>query len=214
MEYTQAEGSSMEKKKAVPKNKVASKGADLAGAGPADDGTFPIVGVGASAGGLAAFEQLFSGMPAEGEPGMAFVLVQHLAPDHQSILAELIRRYTRMQVFEVVDLELVVKLLDGSRADAGDRQESDQARRNFDPEVLVVSQPAGPREFLELLRDGLPYPRNPRRAAVSIGARDFDRRVSDRVGRLVVGHGLEDELAPDLEHVPDLVEDARQLAIR
>lgn len=64
---------------------------------------FPIVGIGASAGGLAAFEAFFSGMPADIEPGMAFVLVQHLAPDHKSILTELIRRYTRMQVFEVED---------------------------------------------------------------------------------------------------------------
>jgi two-component system CheB/CheR fusion protein len=66
-------------------------------------GSFPIVGIGASAGGLAAFEAFFSGMPADIEPGMAFVLVQHLAPDHKSILTDLIRRYTRMQVFEVED---------------------------------------------------------------------------------------------------------------
>jgi two-component system CheB/CheR fusion protein len=64
---------------------------------------FPIVGIGASAGGLAAFEAFFSGMPAGANPGMAFILVQHLAPDHKSILTELIRRYTRMQVFEVED---------------------------------------------------------------------------------------------------------------
>ncbi|MFZ1641303.1 MAG: chemotaxis protein CheB [Candidatus Contendobacter sp.] len=64
---------------------------------------FPIVGIGASAGGLAAFEAFFSGMPAATDPGMAFVLVQHLAPDHKSILTDLIRRYTRMQVFEVED---------------------------------------------------------------------------------------------------------------
>ncbi|MFM8442216.1 MAG: chemotaxis protein CheB [Methylococcus sp.] len=64
---------------------------------------FPIVGIGASAGGLAAFEAFFSGMPADTEPGMAFVLVQHLAPDHKSILADIIRHYTRMQVFEVED---------------------------------------------------------------------------------------------------------------
>jgi two-component system, chemotaxis family, CheB/CheR fusion protein len=64
---------------------------------------FPVVGIGASAGGLAAFEAFFSGMPADADPGMAFVLVQHLAPDHKSILTELIRRYTRMRVFEVVD---------------------------------------------------------------------------------------------------------------
>lgn len=64
---------------------------------------FPIVGIGASAGGLAAFEAFFSGMPADIDPGMAFVLVQHLAPDHKSILTELVKRYTRMQVFEVED---------------------------------------------------------------------------------------------------------------
>jgi two-component system CheB/CheR fusion protein len=69
---------------------------------------FPIVGIGASAGGLAAFESFFSGMPADIEPDMAFVLVQHLDPDHKSILTDLIRRYTRMQVFEVED-GMVVK---------------------------------------------------------------------------------------------------------
>lgn len=65
--------------------------------------SFPIVGIGASAGGLAAFEAFFSGMPADVYPGMAFVLVQHLAPDHKSILADLIRRCTRMPVYEVED---------------------------------------------------------------------------------------------------------------
>jgi two-component system CheB/CheR fusion protein len=64
---------------------------------------FPIVGIGASAGGLAAFEAFFSAMPADIGPGMAFVLVQHLAPDHKSILTELVKRYTRMQVYEVED---------------------------------------------------------------------------------------------------------------
>ena len=68
-----------------------------------DSKQFPIVGIGASAGGLAAFEAFFSGMPPDKNPDMAFVLVQHLAPDHKSILAELIRNYTRMKVFEVVD---------------------------------------------------------------------------------------------------------------
>lgn len=67
---------------------------------------FPIVGIGASAGGVAAFEAFFSTVPSA--PGMAFVLVQHLARDHKSILSELIRRYTKMQVFEVED-GMVVK---------------------------------------------------------------------------------------------------------
>ena len=64
---------------------------------------FPIVGIGASAGGLAAFEAFFSGMPTDTDPGMAFVLVQHLAPDHKGILSDLVKRYTRMQVSEVED---------------------------------------------------------------------------------------------------------------
>ena len=63
----------------------------------------PVVGIGASAGGLAAFEAFFSGMPADSDPGMAFVLVQHLAPDHKSVLTDLIQRHTRMKVLEVED---------------------------------------------------------------------------------------------------------------
>jgi len=62
---------------------------------------FPIVGIGASAGGLEAFEQFFTNLPPD--TGMAFVLVQHLDPTHKSILVDLVRRYTRMQVFEVED---------------------------------------------------------------------------------------------------------------
>lgn len=65
--------------------------------------SFPIVGIGASAGGLAAFEAFFSGMPADIDTNMAFVIVQHLAPDHKSILTELVKRYTRMEVSEVED---------------------------------------------------------------------------------------------------------------
>ena len=70
---------------------------------PKPQGAFPIVGIGASAGGLSAFEAFFSGMPQDKEPNMAFVLVQHLAPDHKSILTELIGRYTSMHVSEVTD---------------------------------------------------------------------------------------------------------------
>jgi two-component system CheB/CheR fusion protein len=62
-----------------------------------------IVGIGASAGGLAAFEAFFSAMPADTNSGLAFVLVQHLAPNHKSILSELIGRYTQMNVFEIED---------------------------------------------------------------------------------------------------------------
>lgn len=62
---------------------------------------FPVVGIGASAGGLSAFEAFFSSMDPEAPTNMAFVLVQHLAPDHKSMLADLVRRYTSMEVFQV-----------------------------------------------------------------------------------------------------------------
>ena len=64
---------------------------------------FPIVGIGASAGGLAAFAAFFSSMPQDILPGMAFVLVQHLDPNHKSLLCDLIQRYTNMTVLEVED---------------------------------------------------------------------------------------------------------------
>jgi two-component system CheB/CheR fusion protein len=64
---------------------------------------FPIIGIGASAGGLSAFEAFFTGMPKDHDSDMAFVLVQHLAPDYKSLLTDIIKRYTKMDVFEVVD---------------------------------------------------------------------------------------------------------------
>lgn len=64
---------------------------------------FPVVGIGASAGGLAAFEAFFTGMPKDKAPDMTFILIQHLAPDHKSILKEIIERYTTLPVFQVED---------------------------------------------------------------------------------------------------------------
>jgi two-component system CheB/CheR fusion protein len=65
--------------------------------------SFANVGIGASAGGLVAFQPFFSAMPADREIGMAFVLVQHLSPDRESILRDVVKRYTHMQVYEVED---------------------------------------------------------------------------------------------------------------
>ena len=62
-----------------------------------------VVGIGASAGGLAAFEQFFSALSPAGEANMAFILVQHLDPDHESWLSNLVRQYTEMQVYEAKD---------------------------------------------------------------------------------------------------------------
>jgi hypothetical protein len=61
----------------------------------------PVVGVGASAGGLEAFKGLLQHLPAD--TGMAFVLVQHLDPHRQSMLVELLGRQTQMTVSEAND---------------------------------------------------------------------------------------------------------------
>jgi len=79
---------------------LSDKAAMTAPLGPLEN--FPIVGIGASAGGLAALEAFFGGIP-QAKSGMAYVVVQHLAPDHDSILGDLIRRFTRMDVFQVED---------------------------------------------------------------------------------------------------------------
>src|SRR6266480_434231 len=62
---------------------------------------FPVVCIGASAGGLEAFTQLLGALPTD--TGMAFVLVSHLSPSHASHLAEILSRATRMPVTEVKD---------------------------------------------------------------------------------------------------------------
>ena len=71
---------------------------------PLDDGgsdVLLIVGIGASAGGLEAFKSFFANTPADS--GLAFVLVQHLSPDHKSMLVELLGRSTTMEVMEAAD---------------------------------------------------------------------------------------------------------------
>ncbi|HET8875358.1 MAG TPA: chemotaxis protein CheB [Casimicrobiaceae bacterium] len=62
---------------------------------------FPIVGIGASAGGLEAFTELLAHLPLD--TGMGFVLVQHLDPDHESALPQLLGRATSLPVEAVTD---------------------------------------------------------------------------------------------------------------
>ncbi|MEO8760501.1 MAG: chemotaxis protein CheB, partial [Bacteroidia bacterium] len=62
---------------------------------------FPIVGIGASAGGLDAFKRFLKAIPANS--GMAYVLVQHLDPTHESILPEILAKVTTIPVNEITD---------------------------------------------------------------------------------------------------------------
>ena len=62
---------------------------------------FPVVGVGASAGGLEAFKRLIKAIPEES--GMAYILVQHLEPTHESILADLLQKVTHIPIHEITN---------------------------------------------------------------------------------------------------------------
>jgi two-component system CheB/CheR fusion protein len=66
---------------------------------------FPIVAIGCSAGGLEALETFF--LHTSQDPGMAFVVISHLDPSHSSVLPEIIRRYTKLEVLEIRDGEKV-----------------------------------------------------------------------------------------------------------
>jgi len=61
--------------------------------------TFPLVGIGASAGGLAALERMLPGLPAQ--PGFSIVVIMHLLPDHPSQCAEALQRFSKMPVSQV-----------------------------------------------------------------------------------------------------------------
>ena len=66
-----------------------------------DSAKFPIVAIGASAGGLEALEQFFANTPRD--TGMAFVVIQHLDPNHAGIMPELLQRISTMKVFQASD---------------------------------------------------------------------------------------------------------------
>ncbi|MFH2059436.1 MAG: chemotaxis protein CheB [Pseudomonadota bacterium] len=63
--------------------------------------SFPIVGIGASAGGLETLNIFFSIMPSDSN--IAFVIIQHLSPNHKSIMASLLEKHTHMVVREIED---------------------------------------------------------------------------------------------------------------
>ena len=101
-----------EKKKPAAKKKAAVKKAPAKQAKapvvnkratvmPKETDDFPIVGLGASAGGLEALETFFSHMPPDS--GIGFVIIQHLSPKHKSIMGSLLSKNTRMKVLEIKD---------------------------------------------------------------------------------------------------------------
>ncbi len=101
-------GNTVAKKKTVLKKKVPAKK-------PAEKtkskkeaiikASFPIVAIGASAGGLEAITELLKNLPAD--TGMAFIYVQHLSPDHKSLLVQILSKTTSMKVQEIDNMDLI-----------------------------------------------------------------------------------------------------------
>lgn len=67
--------------------------------------SFPIVAIGASAGGLEAITELLKNLPVD--TGMAFIYVQHLSPDHKSLLVQILSKTTSMKVQEIDNMDLI-----------------------------------------------------------------------------------------------------------
>jgi two-component system, chemotaxis family, CheB/CheR fusion protein len=98
----------MAKMKQAESNQKARVKAGASKAKQADTGPdlFPIAGIGASAGGLEALEQLLGNIPANS--GLAYVVIQHLDPTQKGMLPELLQRVSKMTVFQAKD-NMVVK---------------------------------------------------------------------------------------------------------
>ena len=84
--------------------KLETAGTDQAGGPPGKSASglnFPVIGIGASAGGIPALLRFFEHMP--GDSGMAFVIVLHLSPKHESRADQILQRVTNMPVLQVLE---------------------------------------------------------------------------------------------------------------
>jgi two-component system CheB/CheR fusion protein len=95
----------MAKAKQTISKKVKSKEVEQGKKVTPDQALFPIVGIGASAGGLEALEQFLINVPEK--TGIAYVVVQHLDPTQEGMLPELLQRVSKMKVFQAKDGMLV-----------------------------------------------------------------------------------------------------------
>ena len=146
--------------------------------------SFPVVGIGASAGGLEALRALFAG--AGDRTGMAFVVVQHLDPTHESLMAQLLERHTRMVV---------------SQATGGEQVARDHVYvippghgLAIEDGVLKLTEftdPRGMRRPIDDFFESLAYDRGPDAACVILSGTGADgsrglRAIKDRGGLCVV----------------------------
>ncbi|MFM2342460.1 MAG: hypothetical protein RLZZ592_2113 [Pseudomonadota bacterium] len=143
-----------------------------------------LVGVGASAGGLESLRLLLAQLPTDA--GLCFVLLQHMAPAHRSVLAEILRPHSRMVVREAAD---------------GDLPQADtvlvtpnNAHIRFDGQILRLSEPdphSLPRPSINLFFESLALHMGPRAAGIILSGTGSDgahglQRIRDAGGLVMV----------------------------
>ena len=103
-------------------------------------GTFPVVGIGASAGGIEALESFFENVPEQG--GLAFVVITHTDPKHASLLPSIVRRKTKISVKQVEEgMRLEVDTVYLPPSDRDPVIEKETFRLNKRPEKQVMHMP-------------------------------------------------------------------------
>ena len=147
-------------------------------------GMTPVVGLGGSAGGLAALQAFFGAMPPKS--GMAFVVILHLSPEHHSILAELLQRTTTMEVRQVqgrlkVEPNCVYVIPPAKHLSLADGY----------LDLTNISQRSGKHVAVDLFFRTLADTHGPHAAAVVLSGADGDgavgiKRVKERGGLTVV----------------------------
>ncbi|HLL44651.1 MAG TPA: chemotaxis protein CheB, partial [Segetibacter sp.] len=93
----------MTNKSTISRKKLASTKAVLSKPKIKESNPFPVVAIGSSSGGLEAASTLFKNLAAN--TGMAFIYVQHLSPDHKSLLTPILSKITKMKVQEIDNME-------------------------------------------------------------------------------------------------------------
>ena len=147
-------------------------------------GMTPVVGLGGSAGGLAALQGFFGAMPPKS--GMAFVVILHLSPEHHSILAELLQRTTTMEVRQVqgrvkVEPNCVYVIPPAKHLSVADGYLS----------LTNISQRSGKHVAVDLFFRTLADTHGPHAAAIVLSGADGDgaigiKRIKERGGLTVV----------------------------
>src|SRR5688500_12390950 len=118
------------------------------------------------------------------------------------------------QLVQGLHAQLRVQLANRLRSEAVQVEHLQEAGRELGEELLAVLRSGGRRELGELVRDRLSHARDVGRSPFPVRPRDLDRVAPNGVGGAVVRHGLEPDLALDLQQVADVVEDLCELTVR